>query len=57
MATHDLFRAREISDKIVIMKSGNMVASLESAALDNASLEKIYLQHMHDPDTLLEAAS
>jgi ABC-2 type transport system ATP-binding protein len=57
MATHDLFRAREISDKIVIMKSGNMVASLESAALDNASLEKIYLQHMHDPETQPEAAS
>ena len=57
MATHDLFRAREISDKIVIMKSGRMVAALDSAALDNATLEKIYLQHMHDPDTLLEAAS
>jgi len=57
MATHDLFRAREISDKIVIMKSGKMVASLASSALDNASLEKIYLQHMHDPETLLEAAS
>nr|WP_058023121.1 ABC transporter ATP-binding protein [Pseudohongiella spirulinae] len=50
MATHDLFRAREISDKIVIMKSGRMVDSLETCALDNATLEKIYLQHMHDPE-------
>jgi ABC-2 type transport system ATP-binding protein len=57
MATHDLFRAREISDKIVIMKSGRMVAALESAALNNATLEKIYLQHMHDPETQPEAAS
>jgi ABC-2 type transport system ATP-binding protein len=57
MATHDLFRAREISDKIVIMKAGKMVAALDSEALDNASLEKIYLQHMHDPDTLPEATS
>jgi len=57
MATHDLFRAREISDKIVIMKSGRMVAALDSAALDNAILEKIYLQHMHDPETQTEAAS
>jgi len=57
MATHDLFRAREISDKIVIMKSGRMVAALDSAALDNATLEKIYLQHMHDPETQPEAAS
>lgn len=50
MATHDLFRAREISDKIVIMKAGKMVDALQSASLDNALLEKIYLQHMHDPE-------
>ncbi|MDP2228580.1 MAG: ABC transporter ATP-binding protein [Moraxellaceae bacterium] len=57
MATHDLFRAREISDKIVIMKAGRMVAALDSNALDNASLEKIYLQHMHDSETQPEVAS
>jgi ABC-2 type transport system ATP-binding protein len=57
MATHDLFRAREISDKIVIMKGGRMVDALQTSSLDNASLEKIYLQHMHDPATQLEDAS
>jgi len=57
MATHDLFRAREISDKIVIMKGGKMVDALQTFSLDNASLEKIYLQHMHDPATQLEDAS
>lgn len=53
MATHDLFRAREISDKIVIMKGGKVVDALETSSLDNASLEKIYLQHMHDPEASL----
>ncbi|MBC54508.1 MAG: ABC transporter ATP-binding protein [Gammaproteobacteria bacterium] len=57
MATHDLFRARELSDKIVIMKSGNMVDALATDSLDNASLEKIYLQHMHDPESSVESGS
>jgi ABC-2 type transport system ATP-binding protein len=62
MATHDLFRAREISDKIVIMKGGKMVDSLKTSTLDNTTLEKIYLQHMHDheaslPETAQENAS
>ena len=46
MATHDLFRAREISDRIGIMKSGCLVQELSSESFDQASLEKIYLEQM-----------
>ena len=46
MATHDLFRAREISDRIGIMKSGSLVQELSSESFDQASLEKIYLEQM-----------
>ncbi len=48
MATHDLFRAREIADRIGIMKSGTLVEMLHPASLDHADLEQLYLDHMHD---------
>lgn len=48
MATHDLFRAKEIADRIGIMKAGVLVEELSPASLDQASLEQIYLRHMHD---------
>lgn len=52
MATHDLFRAREIADRIGIMKSGVLVEELSPESLDQAALEQIYLQHMHDDERL-----
>ena len=48
MATHDLFRAREISDRIGIMKSGCLVQELSSEGFDQASLEEIYLEQMRN---------
>ncbi len=48
MATHDLFRAKEIADRIGIMKSGVLVDELSPDSLDQAALEQIYLNHMHD---------
>ena len=54
MATHDLFRARELADRIGIMKSGTLVEELSPESLDQAALEQIYLDHMHDGETLDE---
>ncbi len=48
MATHDLFRAKQIADRIGIMKSGILVEQLAPESLDQAALEQLYLQHMHD---------
>ncbi|MCY4264384.1 MAG: ABC transporter ATP-binding protein [Gammaproteobacteria bacterium] len=53
MATHDLFRAKEIADRIGIMKAGSLVEILAPDTLNQAALEQIYLKHMHD-DTSLE---
>jgi len=50
MATHDLFRARELADRIGIMKSGALVEELSPESLDQAALEQIYLRHMHDEE-------
>jgi ABC-2 type transport system ATP-binding protein len=47
MATHDLFRAKEIGHRVGIMKRGRMVDTLATADVGHADLERIYLDHMH----------
>ncbi|CAM2005480.1 ABC transporter ATP-binding protein [Acanthopleuribacter pedis] len=48
MATHDLFRAREMSDRIGVMRSGKLVGCYQTADLTTAELESLYLQHMSE---------
>lgn len=47
MATHDLFRSREVGTHIGIMKRGELVARLDADAVSHTDLEQIYLEHMH----------
>ena len=46
MATHDLFRAKEIGSRIGIMHKGRIVRELKGNELKTADLEAIYLEHM-----------
>ena len=46
LATHDLFRARQIADRIGILRNGEKRAELDARSLDGAQLETLYLQHM-----------
>ncbi len=46
MATHDLFRAREVCHRLGIMRHGRLVDEVNAAALSPQSLEALYLQHM-----------
>jgi len=48
MVTHDLFRAREVGDRIGIMKDGSLVEDVAAAALSHTQLEQLYLGHMRD---------
>ena len=48
MATHDLFRSREIASRIGIMKRGELVDQFKASDVSHNDLERIYLQHMHD---------
>jgi ABC-2 type transport system ATP-binding protein len=48
MATHDLFRSREVATHIGIMKRGQMVARVNPADVTHTDLEQIYLEHMSD---------
>jgi ABC-2 type transport system ATP-binding protein len=48
MATHDIFRSKEVGDRVGIMKHGELVATMTTKDLSHADLERIYLDHMHD---------
>ena len=46
MSTHDIFRAKEGSDTIGIMKNGVLVMQKPSSDLAGENLEKLYLEYM-----------
>jgi ABC-2 type transport system ATP-binding protein len=44
MATHDIFRAKEVANRIGIMKEGNLVSVIDAKEISTNELEKLYLQ-------------
>lgn len=44
MATHDIFRAKEVAHRIGIMKEGNLVSLIENQNMSAHALEEMYLQ-------------
>ena len=44
MATHDIFRAKEVADRIGIMKRGNLISEINADEISANKLEKLYLQ-------------
>lgn len=46
MATHDLFRAREIGSRVGIMASGQIVREIDPFELTGTDLEQVYLEHI-----------
>jgi ABC-2 type transport system ATP-binding protein len=44
MATHDIFRAKEVAHRVGIMKEGQLVSQLASSDLSASELEKLYLK-------------
>jgi ABC-2 type transport system ATP-binding protein len=48
MATHDLFRARELGGRIGIMKQGRLVDERDATSVTATELERLYLTHMQD---------
>jgi ABC-2 type transport system ATP-binding protein len=43
MATHDIFRAKQVATHIGIMKQGNLLKSFEAQQIDLPTLERLYL--------------
>ncbi len=48
MATHDIFRARELGGRIGIMKRGYLVDERDAQSLSASELESLYIAHMQD---------
>ncbi len=48
MATHDIFRSKEVGDRVGIMKRGELAMSMSMAEISHSDLERVYLEHMHD---------
>ena len=46
MSTHDIFRAKEIADRVGIMKEGLMVMVKSREELGEEDLERVYLEYM-----------
>jgi ABC-2 type transport system ATP-binding protein len=46
IATHDIFRAKDVATRIGIMRHGRLVDLVDPARLSGAELEQVYLTHM-----------
>jgi ABC-2 type transport system ATP-binding protein len=46
MSTHDIFRTKEIADRVGILKEGRLVMEFTREELQYADLERIYLDYM-----------
>ena len=53
MSTHDIFRSKDVADRVGIMKEGRMVMERTGEELKNENLEQLYLDYMRggiDPE-------
>jgi ABC-2 type transport system ATP-binding protein len=46
MSTHDIFRAKQIADRLGIMTRGNLATVLDREEIEQADLESLYLQYV-----------
>lgn len=46
MASHDIFRVREVCNRIGILKKGELVKELNSKDVSANELEQLYLKYM-----------
>ncbi|MDX2067750.1 MAG: ATP-binding cassette domain-containing protein [Haliscomenobacter sp.] len=49
MVTHDLFRAKEVANRVGIMKAGQLVEVLDAATVSHSELERIYVEIISAP--------
>lgn len=50
MSTHDVFRAKEIADRVGIMRRGKMIDIIPKERLPEVNLEQLYLEYMAEEE-------
>jgi len=48
MTTHDIFRARQIADRVGIMSYGRLVGEMARPELEGVDLEEIYVKYVEE---------
>ena len=46
MTTHDIFRAKEIADRLGIMVQGSLVREMDRGEIEKSNLEKVYMKYV-----------
>jgi len=46
MATHDIFRAKEVGNRIGIMRAGHLLEEIDPSSVSHTDIENIYVRHM-----------
>ncbi|WP_375398423.1 ABC transporter ATP-binding protein [uncultured Sphingomonas sp.] len=46
MATHDIFRAHDVADRLCVMRAGRLVETVDARSLSASAAEALYLAHM-----------
>jgi ABC-2 type transport system ATP-binding protein len=46
MATHDLYRIKELADRVGVLHRGRIVAIIDPATLDHVTLEQVYMERL-----------
>jgi ABC-2 type transport system ATP-binding protein len=46
MATHDLYRIKELADRVGVLHRGQIVEDIDPAALDHVALEQLYMERL-----------
>ena len=49
MTTHDIFRAKQIADRVGIMVAGDLVKTFTRDELEQADLEAVYVEYVSQP--------
>ena len=50
MTTHDIFRAKEIADRVGIMVRGDLVLTLTREEMEKEDMERLYIQYVEKAD-------
>ncbi|MGU3287942.1 ABC transporter ATP-binding protein [Methylobacterium mesophilicum] len=46
MATHDLYRVREMADRVGVLAAGRVVEEIDPKSLDHVALERLYIERL-----------